>query len=99
MDVLNEINRETLLQWEANQQAFLLIDVRETDERARWHIGGHHIPLGEIIHRRGEIDARLPIVFYCRKGIRSQLAIQRLKRFFPEAEMYNLQGGIGESED
>ncbi|HRW74440.1 MAG TPA: rhodanese-like domain-containing protein [Saprospiraceae bacterium] len=98
MEEWHEIDRNTLQQWEENDHPHLLIDVREADERARWHIGGRHIPLDEIVRRRGEIDPDVPTVFYCRKGIRSQIAIQRLRRFYPDADMYNLIGGIGESE-
>lgn len=98
MEEVKEINRAILAMWEANEQPFQLIDVREAGERNRSHIGGQHIPLGEIVQRRGEIDPMQPTVFYCRKGIRSQIAIQRLRRFYPDAAMFNLQGGIGESD-
>jgi rhodanese-related sulfurtransferase len=75
----------------------VLVDVREAFEREAFHIGGVWIPLGELISRREEVLAQAesqPVVFYCRKGIRSAIAIQRLQGHYPEVAMYNLRGGI-----
>jgi len=80
--------------WQKMGRRFQLIDVREADERASFHIGGDWIPLGDIMRSTGKINATLPVVVYCRKGIRSQIAIQRLQVRFPQTQFFNLAGGI-----
>jgi rhodanese-related sulfurtransferase len=70
-----------------------LIDVREPEEHAEFNLGGTLIPLNEIVARMGELPRELPVVLYCRKGIRSALAIQRLRDKHPFANLFNLAGG------
>jgi rhodanese-related sulfurtransferase len=72
---------------------FQLIDVREPDEHAEFNIGGQLIPLGEIVQQVEKIATDKPVIIYCRKGIRSQIAIQRLQEKFPFANLINLIGG------
>ncbi|HMO63540.1 MAG TPA: rhodanese-like domain-containing protein [Ferruginibacter sp.] len=79
-----------LLQQQADIQ---LIDVREPDEHHAFNIGGTLIPLGEIMVQAGRIEKDKPVMVYCRKGIRSQLAIQRLQDKYPFANLYNVTGG------
>jgi rhodanese-related sulfurtransferase len=70
-----------------------LIDVREPDEHAEFNIGGLLIPLGEVVQHTGKIEKEKPVIVYCRKGIRSQVAIQRLLEKFPFKNLINLAGG------
>ncbi|MBL0182543.1 MAG: rhodanese-like domain-containing protein [Chitinophagaceae bacterium] len=70
-----------------------LIDVRESFEHDEFNIGGILIPLGNIIQQMDKIDKERPVVIYCHKGIRSQLAIQRLQEKFPFTNLINLIGG------
>ena len=70
-----------------------LIDVREPEEHAEFNLGGTLIPLNEIVARMGELPRELPVVLYCRKGIRSALAIQRLRDKHPFDNLFNLAGG------
>lgn len=95
MPSFRSIDQETLTSWKEQNKPFQLVDVREEEERKVHHIGGIHIPLAEILRRVEELDPRLPIVLYCRKGIRSQIAIQRLQNQFPELNLFNLTSGIG----
>ena len=92
---MKSISREILEQWKTNQAKFQLIDVRTPEEHYTYNIGGKLMPLDELIRRSHEIKKDIPIVFYCRKGIRSQIAIQRLLEIFPDGDFYNLSGGIG----
>lgn len=91
---MQNISLKDIDQWRDNQTDFQLIDVRETIESEQFNIGGVLIPLGEIIQQKNKIDVGKKVVFYCKRGIRSQIAIQRLQRHFPNADFYNLQGGI-----
>jgi len=70
-----------------------LIDVREPYEHEEFNIGGQLIPLNEITQQLAAINKDKPVIFYCRKGIRSQVAIQRLHEKFPFTNLFNLMGG------
>jgi len=76
-----------------NGEDFQLIDVREPYEHEAFNIGGQLIPLNEITQHINEIVTDKPVVIYCRKGIRSQVAIQRLQQKMPFTNLYNLIGG------
>lgn len=92
---MNQISLEEVFQWQQEGKEFQLIDVRRAEERILHNIGGTHIPLDEIIKRSSEIIEET-VVIYCRKGVRSQIAIQRLQEKLPDTAFYNLKGGIGE---
>jgi adenylyltransferase/sulfurtransferase len=88
------ISPEKLQMWIVNATPFQLIDVREEEEHEAFNIGGALIPLENILRTIDQIDIEIPVVFYCRKGIRSAIAIQRIQTKFPFANLYNLTGGI-----
>ena len=71
-----------------------LIDVREPDEHTAYNIGGALIPLGVLLRHPEKIARDRPVILYCKRGIRSQLAIQRLTSRLPEVDFYNLTNGI-----
>ena len=52
------------------------------------------MPFGNITSRLNDIEKEKPVIFYCRKGVRSQIAIQRLQQKFPFNNLYNLVGGL-----
>lgn len=83
-----------LKNWEKEQKDFQLIDVREISEHEDFNIGGLNIPLSEIVREVTQLELSKPIVMYCKRGIRSQIAIQRLQMRFPKTEFYNLEKGI-----
>lgn len=70
-----------------------LIDVRETNEHEAFNIGGTNIPLQEITKSIMQIEKDIPVVIYCRVGIRSQIAIQRLQEKYCFYNLTNLIGG------
>jgi rhodanese-related sulfurtransferase len=76
-----------------NAEDFQLIDVREYYEHEEFNIGGQLIPLNEIAQQHEKIATDKPVILYCRKGIRSQIAIQRLQQKFPFTNLFNLIGG------
>jgi rhodanese-related sulfurtransferase len=77
-----------------NGDDIVLIDVREPYEHAAFNIGGLLIPLGELMEHADEIPSDKPVVLYCRKGIRSHIAIQRLQQKYQQLNLINLQGGM-----
>lgn len=84
----------TLDELNKNKANYNLLDVREDSEREEYHIGGQHIPLGQLSKRFQEIDISLPIVVYCKSGKRSNSAISYLKEQLDKAVFYNLKGGL-----
>lgn len=90
---MKTLSAEELRGWMNTEKEYLLVDVRELDERAAYNIGGIHIPMNEIMSRKDELSGDKPVVLYCEKGIRSAIIIQRL-----EAQgfhmLYNLEGGM-----
>ena len=75
-----------------------LIDVREQHEHDAFSIGGELIPLNTITQQIDKIDREIPVIFYCRKGVRSHIAIQRLQQKYPFENLVNLTGGLDEWE-
>ena len=92
---MKKIAPRELKEWLAEKRPFVLIDVRETWERELFNIGGLHIPLGDVMHRRNEIPVDIATVIYCEKGIRSSIIIQRLEGIGFN-NLYNLSGGMSE---
>lgn len=90
---MKTITKAELIGWQETKKAHFLLDVRELWEHKNYNIGGNHIPLGDLISRKTEVDNTIPIVIYCEKGIRSTIAIQRLEAF-GFTDMYNLDGGM-----
>lgn len=91
---MNQITPEALKKKMNSPDRFQLIDVREPLEHSAYNIGGVLIPLGEIMERKDAIKRDIPVVLYCKMGIRSQIAIQRLQEKYGFANLMNLQGGL-----
>jgi len=74
-------------------EKFFLVDVREAFEHEVFNLGGELAPLSELFQHSDKFKNELPVVVYCKRGIRSQLAIQRLQQKFNLPNLINLQGG------
>ena len=72
----------------------VLIDVREVYEHDTYNIGGKLIVLSEIMYHLDEIPHEGNVVVYCRKGVRSAIAIQKLQDRHAYKNLLNLEGGI-----
>lgn len=79
---------------ESNLEYYNLLDVREDYERAQHHIGGQHIPLGDLKHRLDEVSQDKDLVVYCKAGMRSKMAIEIIKDSGFKMQLLNLKGGI-----
>ena len=90
---IKNISASGLQQWINTQADFQLIDTREPHEHEAYNIGGILFPLAEITKHLSEIEKEKPVVIYCRAGVRSQIAIQRLQEKYPFNNLYNLVGG------
>jgi len=74
-------------------ESFDLIDVRTEEEHNLVNIGGKLIPLDELEERTTEIDNQRKTVIYCHHGIRSQNAVDFLRKVGFK-NVINLEGGI-----
>lgn len=78
-DITTTSDGITLEELHNQAERYSLLDVREYKEREVHHIGGQHIPLGELEHRVSEVIQDKGLVVYCKSGVRSKKAIQILK--------------------
>ena len=90
---MKQLTPNELKKWAASGRDYLLVDIREKWERDAFHIGGVHIPMGELMGRLAEIPKDKDTVIYCEKGIRSVIAVQRLEASGFE-NLHNLSGGV-----
>ena len=91
MKSITSIELSALLKSNADIQ---LVDVREEAEHTEFNIGGELIPLSKITQQIDHIEKNKRVVLYCKKGVRSQIAIQRLQQKMPFKNLINLTGGI-----
>ena len=91
---MKNISASELKERLATDEEIFLLDVREDFEHEDFNIGGRLIPLGDIVNRASELPKDRPVVIYCRKGVRSQIAIQRLEAKFGFTNLINLEGGM-----
>ena len=74
-------------------EGMVVLDVREPHEWAEGHIDGAlHIPLGELMDRRGELDPDVQTLVLCHVGGRSARATAYLVSNGHSA--VNLDGGM-----
>lgn len=92
-DLVQGISPSELKQLMDNGEVFL-VDVRQPGERDAFHIGGQHIPMDEALRSNTVFPENIPVVFYCEKGIRSALVIQRISARYSSVKMLNLEGGV-----
>jgi rhodanese-related sulfurtransferase len=88
-----EIDPERLSRWLAEDDPPQLIDVREPYEREAGYIdGSRHIELTALTEAAPTVARERPVVFYCRVGARSAMAMQAFRASGYEA--YSLAGGL-----
>lgn len=78
----------------AEPDAYVLVDVRNANEWAEFHLGGLHIPLAELGQRWTEIPDQQSVLFYCASGKRSAEAVKMWQRLRPDVAAFSLEGGI-----
>ncbi|MCY7291904.1 MAG: rhodanese-like domain-containing protein [Ferruginibacter sp.] len=77
-----------------DSEDFILIDVREEFEHDHFNIGGKLMPMGTVLSNINNIPKDKDVIFYCEKGIRSSIVIQRLQEKFGYTNLINLTGGM-----
>ena len=83
-----------LAQFQRENTAHILLDVREADELAICRIGdAMHIPMADVPARLADLPPDVPIVVMCHHGARSMSVVKYLHRA-GRANAVNLDGGI-----
>ncbi|MEO5584915.1 MAG: rhodanese-like domain-containing protein [Flavobacteriales bacterium] len=75
-------------------EKFELFDVREPYEVEMASIGGHSLPMSQLVDRIAEIPKDIPVVIHCRSGSRSCAVIDALSTRYGFTNLINLSGGI-----
>lgn len=89
------VQRISFEEFKRNQKNFEIIDVRTKEEHQQFNIGGKNIPLDELDkHFPFLSSVSNPIMMYCQSGKRSMEAVRKIKKVFPEKEVFSLQNGI-----
>ena len=91
---MQQISVLELYQQLNSREEIQLIDVREQWEHELFNIGGEIFPLGSLMANADKVSRDKTVVFYCQKGIRSQIAIQRLEQKLNATNLVNLTGGM-----
>lgn len=91
---MRSISTAELQQKLHDKEDILLIDVREPWEHEDFNIGGILIPVDNLFDNLDKLERDKPVIIYCQKGIRSQIAIQRLHHKFNFTNLFNLTGGM-----
>ncbi|MEY4904815.1 MAG: hypothetical protein RLZZ292_2630 [Bacteroidota bacterium] len=90
-----EIQTITKKEFLENIKKYSLIDVRKTEEREAFNIGGEHLPIANLAEHLEKLSALpYPILFYCASGKRSAEAAKLLLQYAPEAVVFSLDGGM-----
>ena len=75
-------------------ESYCLVDVRKGFEREICHIEPSlHIPLDSDDHAWREIPKNRPIITYCKTGLRSRKAAEKIKTLV-DTEVFSLTGGM-----
>ena len=92
----NVIDHYTLFDWIRSAKLFQFVDVRTVEERSHISFGGLCLPLQLLETNSCSLNKDMPIVFYCKSGIRSKQAKVIMQSIHPAGHFYSLKGGADE---
>ncbi|CAM3595478.1 HesA/MoeB/ThiF family protein [Elizabethkingia occulta] len=82
-------------QFEREKTYFEIIDVRTEKEHQLFNIGGKNIPIEKLQDQLNNISSVLqPVLVYCQSGKRSIEAARKIKKTFPNKEVFSLKDGL-----
>ncbi|PUB34726.1 adenylyltransferase/sulfurtransferase [Elizabethkingia sp. YR214] len=82
-------------QFEQGKAHFEIIDVRTEKEHQAFNIGGKNIPIEKLQDQLNDISSVLqPVLVYCQSGKRSLEAARKIKKAFPNKEVFSLKDGL-----
>lgn len=94
---LPTLSPQQLRDWLNAGQPVHLVDVRSAQEHAGFNLGGEHLSLEQLRADPHELERRIddkscPVVFYCQRGQRSRLAVDRVRDL--GYDCYSLESGV-----
>jgi rhodanese-related sulfurtransferase len=88
-----EVDPVLVADWLAQNAELQLIDVRETYEYEAGRIDrARHLELSELSAQASTVEQGQAVVFYCRVGVRSEMAAQAFRASGFDA--YTMRGGL-----
>lgn len=91
---MKEVTATELRRMRDGGEQFKLLDVREPYEVEICSIGGHPLPMSQLVDRIDEVPRDIPVVVHCRSGARSSAVIDALTTRYGYSNLINLKGGI-----
>ena len=77
-----------------SEDNIFLMDVREEYEFEDDNIGGHNIPMGEVLSKVNEFKDQANIYIICKSGKRSKAVAHRLSSELKNCKIYSCKDGI-----
>ncbi|EGV44372.1 dinucleotide-utilizing protein [Bizionia argentinensis JUB59] len=90
-NAIQEISYQEYIEQSSN---FNVLDVRNQIERNEFHISSIHIPLDELSQRLHEIPDNKSLLVFCKSGLRSKLAVNKLLNEGFKNKVMGLKGGL-----
>ncbi|MCL1667119.1 HesA/MoeB/ThiF family protein [Elizabethkingia ursingii] len=82
-------------QFKQEKAHFEIIDVRTEKEHQAFNIGGKNIPIEKLQDQLNNLSSVLqPVLVYCQSGKRSLEAARKIKKAFPNKEIFSLKDGL-----
>ncbi|MEO6039265.1 MAG: HesA/MoeB/ThiF family protein [Saprospiraceae bacterium] len=78
----------------ARPDTYVVVDVRNIEERKQFPFPALHIPLADLGQRWTEIPDRQSVLFCCASGRRSAEAVKIWQQLRPDVAAFSLEGGI-----
>lgn len=86
---------DELVNWYASGKDFTLVDIREPHEFEDSHLeNARLIPVTRLVHQPENLDKSKPVLVVCQKGLRSQKAVEQIKKVHPAINILSLEGGM-----
>jgi molybdopterin/thiamine biosynthesis adenylyltransferase/rhodanese-related sulfurtransferase len=82
------------LKKDLDKNVYELVDIRSNEERMQFNIGGKHIPLQRLKENSNNFSFNKATVFYCASGKRSAEVVKLIKKKYPNANVFSLEGGL-----
>lgn len=88
-----ELSASEMLAWIREGKTFRLVDVRTKEESSTLPFGGYSAPFSTLGQFEQRLDPNIPVVIYCKAGVRSMKGLAMLKQRFPEVPFFSLANG------
>ncbi|HET8754030.1 MAG TPA: HesA/MoeB/ThiF family protein [Salinimicrobium sp.] len=93
--MVENVSWEKALDWSKNLKDSKLIDIREPSEEPLFDVSEiEKIPMKDLKENPEQLKSIEHIMLFCKSGQRSKNLAEKLKKQFPEKEIFSVEGGI-----